>query len=130
LLFRKCLSILASRFLNVVTFTAIKGESWAWDGRRLSYRPAVPVEALSTAGAGDAFLAGMIAGIAIGLCVSEAHELASLVGSLSVTSPHTIHKGINRKTLFDCADLYDVALSERVKDVLSAPVPSGTYDDA
>jgi len=64
------------------------------------------------------------------LGVSEAHELASLVGSLSVTSPHTIHKGINRKTLFDCAALYDVALSERVKDVLSAPVPGGTYDDA
>jgi len=111
-----------------VTVTAGKGGSWAWDGRKLSHRPAAPVEAVSTAGAGDAFLAGMIAGTAVGLCTSEAHELASLVGSLSVTSPHTIHKGINRKTLFDCADLYDVVLSDRVKDVFS--VPGRTRDNA
>jgi len=106
----------------VVTVTAGKRGSWAWDGRRLWYRAALPVEAVGTAGAGDAFLAGIISGIAVGLCLSEAQELAALVGSLSVTSPHTIHKGINRKTLCDCAGSYDVAISDRVRDLLCTPV--------
>ncbi len=103
----------------MVTVTAGKEGSWAWDGRILSHRKAVSVEVFGTAGAGDAFLAGMIAGTAAGLCMEEAQELASLVGSLSVTSPHTIHKEINRKTISGFANTCAVVLSDRVKDFLS-----------
>jgi ribokinase len=82
-----------------VSVTAGKKGSWVWDCRRVTHAPAPEVEAVSAAGAGDAFLAGMLAGVHAGLDLPEAQELAALVAALSVTSPHTIHKGIDRESL-------------------------------
>jgi sugar/nucleoside kinase (ribokinase family) len=82
-----------------LTITAGMRGSWAWNGERISYFPAVGTDVESTAGAGDAFLAGVIAGLTAGITLAEAQQLGTLVGSLSVTSPHTIHKGITRSTL-------------------------------
>ena len=48
-----------------------------------------------TAGAGDADLAGLIAGLAAGLPFGKAHELAALVSAFSVTSPQTINPELN-----------------------------------
>ena len=73
--------------------------SWSWDGQRMTFQPAVQAEVISTAGAGDAFLAGVITGLTAGLMLHEAQQLATLTGSLSVTSPHTIHKGVHRSSL-------------------------------
>ncbi len=84
-----------------LTITAGMQGSWAWNGKEISYFPAVETDVESTAGAGDAFLAGVIAGLTAGLTLSEAQQLGTLVGSLSVSSPHTIHKGINRNTLLN-----------------------------
>jgi sugar/nucleoside kinase (ribokinase family) len=70
--------------------------SWSWDGHRLVFQPAARAEVISTAGAGDAFLAGVISGLTAGLPLAEAQQLGTMTGSLSVTSPHTIHKGVNR----------------------------------
>jgi ribokinase len=81
------------------TITAGGHGSWVWDGQRLTFRPAIRTTVASTAGAGDAFLAGMIVGIVAGLTVEHAHELAALVAAQSVTSPHTINKETNRETL-------------------------------
>jgi sugar/nucleoside kinase (ribokinase family) len=61
--------------------------------------PAVKVKTISTAGAGDAFFSGIISGLALGLTMIEAQQLASLVAGLSVCSPDTIHKGIERQSL-------------------------------
>jgi sugar/nucleoside kinase (ribokinase family) len=83
----------------MVSVTAGKRGSWVWDLRRLSRAPAPEVDAVSTAGAGDAFLAGLLAGIGADLPLTEAQELATLAAALSVTSPHTIHKGIDRESL-------------------------------
>jgi ribokinase len=82
-----------------LTVTAGSRGSWSWDGTALSFFPAVTAEVKSTAGAGDAFLAGVIAGLTAGLSLGEAQQLGTLVGSLSVTSPHTIHHGIGRVAL-------------------------------
>jgi len=57
----------------------------------------VPVQ--TTGGAGDAHLAGLLAGLAAGLSLGEAQRLATLVAAASVTSPHTIHKGLSRTEL-------------------------------
>jgi ribokinase len=73
--------------------------SWCWDGNQINRFPAIRADAINTAGAGDAFFAGILCGLALGLHLFEAQQLASLVAGLSVTSPHTIHKGIERKTL-------------------------------
>jgi ribokinase len=81
------------------SLTAGSKGSWVWDGEELSHIPALEVELVSTAGAGDAHLAGILAGLAAGLSLNEAHELGVLVAGLSVTSPHTIHRGIDRKSL-------------------------------
>jgi ribokinase len=91
---------LVKRNKNImVSVTAGKDGSWCWDGADLNLFPAVKVDAVSTAGAGDAFFAGILSGLALGLPLFKAQQLASLVAGLSVCSPHTIHKGIDRYSL-------------------------------
>jgi len=88
--------------------------SYSWAGGELLYTPPLPVpEAASTAGAGDAFLAGALAGLVCGLPprktaedaffgatpLASAVELGTLLASFSVTSPDTIHRGADARTL-------------------------------
>ena len=76
---------------------------YCYHDKRLEFFPAIPVEVVSTAGAGDAFLAGTVAGICCGLPllkIKEQHvltatEVGILVAALSVTSPHTIHPDLD-----------------------------------
>ncbi|MHC4591518.1 MAG: carbohydrate kinase family protein [Planctomycetota bacterium] len=103
-----------------VCITAGTRGSWAWDGERLTHSPALEVEAASTAGAGDAHFAGILAGLASGLPLAEAQELAVLVAALSVTSPHTINKEIGRESLLAFADRLDAPLSSAVGGLLEA----------
>lgn len=86
-----------------VSITNGKGGSHVWDGEELHHLPAQRVEAVSTAGAGDAFTAGLIAGTVAGLSLCQAQELASLAGACSVLSPHTINKALSRTALFTIA---------------------------
>lgn len=85
----------------LISITQGKDGSWIWDGSKLSYMPALKVDVVSTAGAGDAFTSGLIAGIVAGLQLKDAQLLATLTGACSVTSPHTINKKLNRKALFE-----------------------------
>lgn len=82
-----------------VSITAGRHGSWLWNTAELSHRPAYKAEAVSTTGAGDAHFSGILAGLASGLSLNEAHELGALTAALSVTSPHTISKEINRNSL-------------------------------
>jgi len=82
-----------------LSITAGRRGSWSWDGEALTHVPALPAEAVSTAGAGDAHLAGVIVGLCAGLKLNQAQELGTLVAALSVTSPHTIHPEIERESL-------------------------------
>jgi sugar/nucleoside kinase (ribokinase family) len=70
------------------------------------------VEVVSTAGAGDAFTSGLIAGIVEGLSLQEAQQLATLAGAYSVTSPDTIHKGLHRRQLLTLAMQSGMSLAE------------------
>jgi len=101
-----------------VTITAGKEGSWSWDGESLCYLPAFPTRMVSTAGAGDAFLAGVIAGLAADLPLHLAQELGTLVAALSVTSPHTINPEIERRSLHSFSSEFSLALSEAVKQLL------------
>jgi ribokinase len=97
----------------MLSVTAGTAGSWSWDGRGLHHLPAIEVPVITTSGAGDAHLAGMIAAIALGLPPSTTHVLGVLLAAASVTSPHTIHKGISRRSLAALADrgaLQDEAL--------------------
>jgi ribokinase len=101
-----------------VLITAGKDGSWSWDGENIQHVPAFPVEPVSTAGAGDAFLAGVIAGKVAGLCLSEAQELGTLVAAHSVTSLHTIDPRIERRSLHAFADRNKLILSARMDQSL------------
>ncbi len=82
-----------------LSITAGVAGSWSWDGAALRHCPAVPVRVVSTGGAGDAHFAGILAGLAAGLELPSAQVLGTLLAAASVTSPHTIHKGITRQML-------------------------------
>jgi ribokinase len=103
-----------------LTVTAGVQGSWSWDGQSLVHLPALPAEVASTAGAGDAYLAGAIAGLVAGLPLSQAQELATLVAALSVTSPHTIHPEIERSSLRAFAGALPIPLSTPVQRLLEA----------
>jgi fructose-1-phosphate kinase PfkB-like protein len=88
----------------------------------------------STAGAGDALLGGVLAGLAMGLPfirpgpprsritdrpLSSAFELAVLLASFTVTSPHTIHPGVNVGSLRAFAGQTGIVLDEELQRELS-----------
>lgn len=101
-----------------VSITAGKQGSWCWDGMTLTFFPAIKTEAKSTAGAGDAFFSGLLCGIALGLYLSEAQQLATLIAGLSVQSPHTIHKGIDRPALFEFMEKSCLSFSKNIHELL------------
>jgi ribokinase len=98
----------------MVSITAGNQGSWCWDGSQLNSFPAIKTEAISTAGAGDAFFSGIICGLALGLHLFDAQQFASLVAGLSVTSPNTIHKGIDRHSLYTFFHTSDLTFSEKI----------------
>ena len=87
-----------------ISVTDGKNGSWCWDGRSMQHLPTLDVQVVSTAGAGDAHLAGLLTGLAEGFTLHEAHETAVLIAGLSVTSPHTINKQIKREHLKNFSD--------------------------
>jgi sugar/nucleoside kinase (ribokinase family) len=83
--------------------TAGTAGSWFWDHRSLHFTPAWKVPVRNTAGAGDAHLGALLAGIIAGLSGEDAHRLAGLVASYSVTSRHTIHPELDAHSLREFA---------------------------
>ena len=84
--------------LQVIITAGLEG-SWSWDGKQLHHVPALLVASKNAAGAGDAYLAGTIAGLTASRPLLEAQRLGNIVAALSTTSPHTIHPEIDRLTL-------------------------------
>jgi sugar/nucleoside kinase (ribokinase family) len=104
-----------------LSVTAGRNGSWVRDGASLQHLPALTVPVESTAGAGDAHVAGLIAGVAAGLSLAEAHHLAVLVAALSVTSPHTIHPALDRPALRALARGRGLPLPDSVGRLLEDP---------
>jgi ribokinase len=102
----------------MVSVTAGKNGSWCWDGAGLNWFPAMKVNTISTAGAGDAYFSGLISGLTLGLPLFESQQLASLVAGLSVCSPDTIHKGINRHSLKEFLSGSEVDFSETIFKIM------------
>ena len=101
-----------------VSITAGTHGSWVWDGGGLTHAPAHEVEVAGAAGAGDAHFAGILVGMASGLSLAQAQQLGALVAALSVTSPHTLNKDIDRESLRALADLLPVSLPAGVRRLL------------
>ncbi|HTY58745.1 MAG TPA: PfkB family carbohydrate kinase [Bacteroidota bacterium] len=104
-----------------LSVTMGKNGSCCWDGNGVIWMPVRKVCVESTAGAGDAFLAGLIAGITAGLPLHAAQELATLTGGDSVQSPHTINKGLDRKSLLKLSGESRVEISPALHKLLEDP---------
>ena len=102
-----------------ISVTAGARGSWSWDGAALQHVPACAVPVINTAGAGDAHLAGLLAGLSWGLKLGHAQEVGTLVAAQSVTSPHTIHPGIRPEGLFSFARQIQAPISRTVNRVLA-----------
>jgi sugar/nucleoside kinase (ribokinase family) len=116
---RAALARLGSEVWLIVTAGA--AGSWSWDRTTLTHLPALPVRVEGTAGAGDAHLAGIIAGLAAGLPLREAHQLGVLTAAVAVTSPHTINFELDREALRVCAEATGVPLAVSVRRLLATP---------
>lgn len=101
-----------------LSITAGKNGSWSWDGEILRHVPTLSVPVESTAGAGDAHLAGILSGLALGLKLEEAQQLGTLLAALSVTSPHTIHPDVSRAALRQLALDCWFPSCQRVRELL------------
>jgi sugar/nucleoside kinase (ribokinase family) len=108
---RRCAAALWARHPNIalIVTDGSHGSYLCVDGQ-IEHTPALSTTSVSTAGAGDAFLAGVIVGLICGLplrvatrdgtrILSTAVDLGALLGSLSVTSPHTIHPEVDAAAL-------------------------------
>jgi sugar/nucleoside kinase (ribokinase family) len=103
-----------------ISITAGAHGSWVWDGAERTHAPVHDVEAVSTAGAGDAHLSGILAGLASGLALRQAHELGALTAALSVTRPHTINKEIDPQSLGAFANRLGIRLCPEVRQLIGA----------
>ena len=99
-----CLAVLRDFYPNLrLVVTVGKRGAYGFENGNWNFCPAPEVQISSTAGAGDALLAGVISALAAGVgfigprrgqsetTISTALEFGVLLASYSVTSPHTIH---------------------------------------
>lgn len=105
--------------------------SYGYHRGDLEFIPPLRVKALGTGGAGDAFLAGTLAGIICGLPflkkkenhtfgetpLESALELGTLVASYSVTSQDTIHQSLHAESVMKHALDYNIVFSEQFQTI-------------
>jgi sugar/nucleoside kinase (ribokinase family) len=105
-------------------------------GERWDHCPTLTVPVASTAGAGDALLAGVLSALAVGVPfiepgarrtamqdrpLSSALDLGVLLAAFGVTSPHTIHPDANLGTLLAFADEMGVTFSGALRRAVETP---------
>lgn len=121
--------------MRIVVTMGSRGAHGYSDGR-WDYCPAADVDAVGTAGAGDALLAGVLIGLAGGLPLvgdgpgrmsfserplDSALDLGTLLAGFSVTSLHTIHPEADRRALSAFAESLGASMSPEMANLLSGP---------
>ncbi len=102
-----------------VAITNGKNGSWVWDGDSITKLPSCKVTVVTTAGAGDAFLSGLIVGLTAGLTLKEAQQLGTLAGGVSVSSPNAININLGKKTIHELSkQSVDFSISENVLNLI------------
>jgi sugar/nucleoside kinase (ribokinase family) len=115
--------------LRMIVSTGRKG-AYGFESGSSQFCPAPVLQPTSTAGAGDALLAGVVCGLAAGLPFIKRNESGSsfsgrilrtaldfgvLNASFSVTSPHTIHPDAALKELFAFAESHGASISDSLR---------------
>jgi sugar/nucleoside kinase (ribokinase family) len=112
-----CLEFLRSECPEVrLIVTAGKGGAYAFADGSYNYRPALSVNVVSSAGAGDALLGGVLASLASGIpllrrgsenlpdrSLETALDVGVLLASYKCQSPHTIHPAASLEALAEFA---------------------------
>jgi sugar/nucleoside kinase (ribokinase family) len=130
LLMERAAELSASRpRLRMIVSAGRKG-AYGFEGGSSQFCPAPILQPMSTAGAGDALLAGVVCGLAAGLPFIKRNESGSsfsgrilrtaldfgvLNASFSVTSPHTIHPDAVLKNLFAFAESHGASISDSLR---------------
>jgi sugar/nucleoside kinase (ribokinase family) len=121
-----------------IVVSAGAGGAYVLDDGIWSQHKAVPTEAISTAGAGDALLAGTIAGLAAGLPLADcqdsisddkktirsAIDLGLALAAFSVKSPHTIHPSATLESLLAFAKGKGIVVPMELQNKLTRAIPS------
>jgi len=117
--------------LRIIVSTGPKG-AYGFECGSSQFCPAPILQPMSTAGAGDALLAGVVCGLAVGLPFIMPNECGSsfsgrvlrtaldfgvLNASFSVTSPHTIHPDAVLSNLFGFAESHGASISDSLRSV-------------
>jgi sugar/nucleoside kinase (ribokinase family) len=130
----RCAALLRESQPHIRTVvTAGPQGAFGFDGAAWSHVPALRVPVASTAGAGDALLGALLAGLAAGLPfaarpsgslaerpLESALDLGTLVAAFKVTSPHTIPPGFTLERLAAFARERGVAFAGGVGQLLPA----------
>jgi len=119
--------------LRMIVSAGRKG-AYGFEGGSSQFCPAPMLQPMSTAGAGDALLAGVVCGLAAGLPFIMPNECGSsfsgrvlwtaldfgvLNASFSVTSPHTIHPDAVLSNLFGFAESHGASISDSLRSACS-----------
>jgi sugar/nucleoside kinase (ribokinase family) len=133
-LVESCIRVLTGMNPEIlVTITDGPYGAYGYMNNRLEYVPPLPTETVSTGGAGDAFIAGVISGLCCGLPflkgrsdvffsetpLQSALELGTMLASLSVTSADTIHPAADAGLLLTYARQKGVCLSTDFKKLFT-----------
>lgn len=117
--------------LRIIVSAGPKG-AYGFECGSSQFCPAPVLQPISTAGAGDALLAGVVCGLAAGLPFIMPNECGSsfsgrvlrtaldfgvLNASFSVTSPHTIHPDAVLSNLFGLAESHGASISDSLRSV-------------
>jgi sugar/nucleoside kinase (ribokinase family) len=117
--------------LRVVVSLGPKG-AYGFECGGSQFCPAPVLQPISTAGAGDALLAGVVCGLAAGLpfitrnewgtsfssrVLRTALDFGVLNASFSVTSPHTIHPDAALTNLFGFAESHGASISKSLRSL-------------
>jgi sugar/nucleoside kinase (ribokinase family) len=138
----RCASVLlAAQPAIRMAITAGPRGAFGFDGTGWSHVPALSVPIASTAGAGDALLGTLLAGLAVGLPfaapsresltrrpIESALDLGVLAASFKVTSPHTIPPGVTIETLVAFARRHGVRFAPGCGALLPAGITQGDLD--
>ncbi len=114
---RACLRFATSQNPEIKIFVTHGAQgAFCCIGEKIEFQPAFKVSVKNTAGAGDAFLAGVLIGCLLNFpWISKKNNscllLGSLLGSLSTTSPDTINFDIRRRSINTFAHRHGLNLS-------------------
>ena len=98
-----------------LAITAGAEGSWTWDGSTVSHVRLVAPIVRSTAGAGDAYLSGVLVGLACGMPLHEAGRVGAVVASIKVGSIHAIHPELDADSVRAAAASAGVKIPEQLR---------------